>query len=493
MPELLTLSRAARLVGAKRGTLQRMIKSGELATFEGMVSVQDLQRACPGVSLDDEAVLERFAKIKDEAFAQRVRERVLPSSEVLFARLIESSKRLARAQAGLDYHRRIVEHLRQELLKLGDSAASPAAIGGLVAWLGRALRSESDADESQPLLAQDSFMRIMTAQVRVQPSGHEFFVEGNDTVLEAALRAGLSVSYGCSNGNCGKCKATVLQGEIQRTRHCDYVLSEAEKNARVMLMCCNTAVVDLVIEAHEAQGARDLALQSIAARVKSVSAPGEDVRLVHLQTPRSNRLRFLAGQSVSLTLADGTSALLPVASCPCDDRNLEFHVPRRPGDAFSESVFNRLCGMDTVRIDGPSGDFVLDEESSRSLIFVACGSGFAPIKGLIENAMALDFAATIHLYWSASGETGHYLSNLCRSWADALDNFHYVPVTAGTRRSYEEQMDEALARVMEDHQDLCEYDIYVAGPAPPSGEAQRSLLERGLPASQWFVSPATPC
>ncbi len=328
----------------------------------------------------------------------------------------------------------------------------------------------------------------MTAQVQVQPSGHEFFVEGNDTLLEAALRAGLSLSYGCSNGNCGQCKAKLLSGQVQKTRHYDYVLSEAEKNAGVVLMCCNTAVIDLVIEAREAHGAADMPLQSIAAKVKSVSPLAEDMRLLHLQTPRSNRLRFLAGQSVSLTLADGSAASCPVASCPCDERNLEFHIQRRPGAAFSEGVFNGLNSADTVRVEGPRGEFVLNEGSNRPLIFLACGSGFAPIKSLIEHAMALDVAETLQLYWIASGKTGHYLNNLCRSWTDALDNFRYIPVTADGALSQEAVMQDALARVLQDHPNLGEHDVYVAGPEPLANEAEFLLLEHRLPRSQLFVN-----
>ena len=383
MPQLLTLSRAARLVGITRGALQSRIKAGELAAFEGMVSAEDLLRAYPETRLEDNTAFERFAQIKDSAFSRRVREHVLPKPEVLVARLTDMSRRLAQSQAGLDYYRSIVEHLQTKLRECDNSAAAPAAIKGLRAWLQHALEPDADADAPQSLLVQDSFMRIMTAQVKVQPSGNEFFVEGNDTLLEAALRAGLSLSYGCSNGNCGLCKARVLAGQVQKTRHYDYVLTEAEKNAGVVLMCCNTAVVDLVIEAREAQGALDMPSQNIAAKVKSVGPLADDMRLLRLQTPRSNRLRFLAGQSVALTLAGGATADCPVASCPCDDRNLEFHIERRPGDAFYEGVFTGLTGVDTVRVEGPRGDFVLNEASTRPLIFIAYGGGFAPIKSLI--------------------------------------------------------------------------------------------------------------
>jgi len=478
MPRLLTLQRAARLVGVRRGALQSRIRSGELAAFEGMVSVEELSRAYPQARLEDSAGLERFEAIKDAAFARRMRERLLPSSEALVARLAELSRERAQVQAQLEHYRAIVEQLQAKLRE-------PGATAGLLAWLQQ--RLEPAAQGAQALLAQESFLRIMSAHVQVKPSGREFFVDGSDSLLEAALRSGLSLDYGCSIGNCGKCKARIVSGQVHRTRHSDYVLTAAEKNAGVVLMCCNTALTDLVLEAREAHGAADMPLQVIDAGIKSVGPLGDDVRLLHLQTPRSNRLRFLAGQSVSLALPDGTGAAFPVASCPCDDRNLQFHVRRRAGDAFAERVFGGLKGVDSVRVEGPRGVFVLNEESHRPLVFIAAESGFAPIKSLIEHAMALDAAESLHLLWIAAGAGGHYLDNLCRSWSDALDDFRYDAIAAERAAPDEEVVQAALRRVLQDHPRLADCDVYVAGPAPWAGAAQFQLLEQGLPRAQLFV------
>jgi CDP-4-dehydro-6-deoxyglucose reductase len=487
MPQLLTLTRAARLVGVSRGALQSKIRNGELAAFEGMVAAEDLLRAYPEFKLEDHAALERFERIKDAAFARRVGERLLPSSEVLIARLTEMSRERAQAQSQLEYYRSLVEQLQLKLREIGDAVAPQAAAARLLAWLTQRLQAGPQGAEPQPLLVHESFLRIMTAHVQVKPSGREFFVDGNDSLLEAALRAGLSLDYGCSIGSCGKCKARILSGEVQKTRHSDYPLTAAEKHAGVVLMCCNTAVVDLVIEAREAHGAADMPLQSIEAKVKAVDPLGDDMRLLHLQTPRTNRLRFLAGQSVSLSLADGAAASAPVASCPCDDRNLQFHIRRRAGDAFAERVFAGLRGGDTVRVDGPRGEFVLNEESHRPLIFIAGDTGFAPVKSLIEHAMALDAAEALHLYWIASA-TGHYLDNLCRSWSDALDNFRYTPLTPEGALAEEAVVQRALGQVLQDHPRLSEHDIYVAGPEPLANAAEYLLLEGGLPRAQLSVS-----
>jgi len=471
MPRLLTLSRAARLVGVRRGALQSKIRSGELAAFEGMVSADDLLRAYPQSGLEDNAGLERFEAIKDAAFARRIRERVLPSPQLLVARLAELSHERAEMQAALEHYHAIVLEVQAQLSATRDATA-------VLAWLRQ--RLEPAAQSAQPLLARESLLRVVTAHVQVRPSGREFFVDGNDSLLEAALHAGLSLDYGCSIGSCGKCKARVVSGQVQRTRHSDYALTAAEKTANVVLMCCHTALSDLVIEAREAHGAEDMPLQSIDARIKSVGAISADMRLLHLQTPRSNRLRFLAGQSVRLTLPDGASAAHPVASCPCDERNLHFHVPRDDADGFAAQVFGGLKAVETVRIDGPRGTFVLDEDSPRPLLFVARDTGFAPAKSLIEHAMALDTAESLALYWIASQGHGHYLDNLCRAWSDALDDFRYVPL-AGEDAG-------ALARIAQDHPRLDGHDVYVSGPAAWAQAFGAQLLERGLPPAQLFVA-----
>lgn len=330
----------------------------------------------------------------------------------------------------------------------------------------------------------------MSARVQVQPSGREFIVDGNDSLLEAALRAGLSLDYGCSAGNCGKCKARVVSGQLHRLRHSDHAFTAAEKAAGMVLMCCHTAATDLVIEAREAHGAADMPLQTIDARVRAVSPMGEDMRLLHLQTPRGNRLRFLAGQSARLSIGAGAAASLPIASCPCDERNLHFHVCRYAGDAFAERVFAGLTGADSVRVEGPRGEFVLDEASARPLVFVAFDTGFAPVKSLIEHAMALEAAETLHLVWVASAGRGHYLDNLCRAWSDALDNFRYEPISAPPEASADALAGAALERLRQAHSRLEEVDAYVAGPASCTQAAELLLLERGLPRAQLRLGTA---
>ena len=321
----------------------------------------------------------------------------------------------------------------------------------------------------------------MPNKVLLYPSYHTFLVNGADTVLEAGLRAGLAMNYGCSSGNCGLCKARVVAGQTEKIRHHDYVLTEAEKNQGYVLLCSHTATSDVVIEAYEASGANEIQLQEIQARIKEITPLTDKVMLLHLQTPRTNRLRFLAGQSVALSIGDDASDYA-IASCPCDDRNLQFHIRDIPGNVFARHVFGGLRVGETVSVYGPVGEFVLKAESTRPLLLLACNSGFAPIKSLIEHAMSLERAESLHLYWLATVKGGHYLSNWCRSWSDALDNFHYHELLA---QSLEEpNLDQVLAQVMADHLDVAQYDVYISGPARFVSKQRDALLKRGVPAAQ---------
>lgn len=459
MAELLTLSRAARLVGVARGALQRKIREGALASFEGMVRADELARAFPGTQLEDDAELARVEGIKERAFGRRVYERSLPDKEVLAARLGALARELAEVKAR-------AAHREALLGELGERLEGHA----LGAWLRRELEAGMAAGEDErELLAQEGVMRVITPHVKVVPGGQEFFVEGADTLLEAALHAGLAMAYGCSSGVCGECKARVVAGRVRQVRHHDFRLTEADKLQGCALMCCCTALTDLVIEANVARGAAEIPPQSITAHVRRMDALSDEVMLLEIVTPRTSRLRFLAGQSAIVELG-GVKATWPIASCPCEERRIQFHLRRNAGDRFSDHVFQRLKIGESVSLEGPVGDFVLREEDSRPLVFIAWGwQGFAPVKSLIEHAMAQDAAESIELVWIAADATDHYYPKLCRAWAEAMDNFRYTPVVAGR---------------LPELGDVAAKDVYVAGDSQQVEATRAFLAARGVPAER---------
>lgn len=302
----------------------------------------------------------------------------------------------------------------------------------------------------------------MPNEIKILPSGRVFPSEGNSTLLEAGLHSGLALGYGCSNGNCGECLAKIVSGEVRKVRHHDYLISKEEKANGQVLMCCNTAVSNVVLEAPEAKSSKEIPRQEITARVRSIEVLNGDVALLHLKTPRTQRLRFLAGQQVKLGGENLPEATHPISSCPCDDMNLHFQIPRLTDDRFSDQVFNHLKKGDPVNIVGPEGDFVLNESSTHSLVFIAWHTGFAPVRSLIEHAMSLEITASMQLIWIARNNKDRYQDNLCRSWQDAFDNFHYLPVDMDLR---EETINttSVFKRLGIQPADLGDHDFYVAG------------------------------
>ncbi len=487
MTQWLTLSRAARLIGVSRGALQRQVRDGELPTNDGLVSTEGLLRLYPQWSLEDSGAFERVTKLKEEAFGRRVQEHVLPSQEVLAQRLYAQSRELADLRRHLARYHTLVVNVGERLDALARSSPQ-AAIDELRAALDTGIAEVLATESADALTIMDDMLKVVSAHVTVRPSGHEFFVDGRDTLLQAGLKAGLKLNYGCGNGTCGLCKARVVEGEIVKAMPFDYPLSEAERAQGYTLLCAHSAgSSDIVIETLEAHGPGEIPEQEIAVRVRAIQPLATDTLLLHLQTPRGSRLRFLAGQSVTLFGgADGidAQAVYPVASCPCDDRNLHFHVARNAHDAFATLLFDgALKSGDTVTVWGPSGDFVL-AESERPLAFVACDTGFAPVKSLIEHAMAVDAAESMSIDWLATKSDGHYLANQCRAWSEAFDHFRYAAlVDADAARGAR-----TLVAAMATELALPTHDVYVTGPAPFVDAAVAALDGAGVPSAQRFAA-----
>lgn len=331
----------------------------------------------------------------------------------------------------------------------------------------------------------------MTAKVHLLPSDHEFVVEPGESLLEAALRSGLSLRYSCNSGSCGKCRARLVSGQLGDLRHHDFVLSQRDRDAGQFLLCSATAASDLVLEAVEARSAADVPVQKLTTQVSKLVRLGDSVMDVQLRTPRSQTLWFLAGQHVRLAIKGLEPRNKSIASCPCNGMVLQFHVRYAPGDPFAEHVFNKLKLRDSIEVEGPFGDFVLDEESTRPIIYVAFETGFAPIKSLIEHAISLEMNQPMRLYWIAREAQDHYLANYCRAWHDALDDFDFMEITADTtaeeRTSSEQAMALGTARLLADYPDLGGFDVYLNGPETLFTEMSNALLARGLPPDRLFV------
>ncbi len=479
MTELLSLSRAARLAGVTRAEIQKRIRRGEMQTFEGQVAINDLLRVYPSVSLEKSGDFERVEQIKADALPRSYDEDTrLPSQDVLITRVKALAKALVQRVARVEALEELLDELSTRLDAIATEApkAQAETLNDLGAWLQqrRKALAESTVEAAQTqLLAKDSFLRIMSASVQMIPSGHEFFVDGNESILEAAVRSGLRLNYGCASGNCGECKARLVTGEVHRLREHDYVLSEREKQMGYLLTCSHTAVTDLQLEAAEAHSPADLPEQEIQAQIRKLEPQSGGLMLVHVQTPRTNTLRFMAGQRARLRLGNGLVRELPIASCPCNGRNLLFTV-RQGGDAFSQAVFETLTPRQPVTLTGPYGDFVLVEDATEPAVFIALEDGIAPIKSLIEHAVSIDSIEAFHLYWSVPAPRMHDHQPWCRALRDTLDNFAFTPLVNAA-------CDDLLALLETDLEDLEALRYYVAGPNAAVSAVTEALVAAGVP------------
>jgi CDP-4-dehydro-6-deoxyglucose reductase len=336
----------------------------------------------------------------------------------------------------------------------------------------------------------------MTSIVTIQSSGQRFPVESGESLLDAALRAGIPLSYSCNSGSCGNCRARVVRGRCDPLRHHDYILSGDERGAGVVLLCCAGTGCDLEIETRLADNPAAIPLQHICTTVSRLEPVTDDTLVLHLRTPRSRTLQFLAGQHVTLTIPGLAPRNKSIASCPCNGLVLQFHIRRVPGDAFSDYVFSHLQLRQPVEVSGPKGEFVLDSGTRNALIFVAYDTGFAPIKSLMEHAISLELNQPITLYWAARPPAGHYLENHCRAWQDALDNFRYESVTAAPpgpvlpaaeNLPAQQLMHAVMERLLEDHPVLTGHDVYVSSAGVLTEEHRARLLRHGLAGDRLFV------
>lgn len=483
MAQWVSIWRAAQLAGVPRAVLQQQVRSGAIEENDGLVSTTSLLALYPELQLEAAGLAERVARIRDEAFGKRVRERLLPTQEVLAQRLFQQTQELADVQRHLQRYHALVVSLREEIRRSnrevgGDDPRLLVLERALASGLARVLATEP-ADALQVM---DDVLKVMSAQVTLRPSGHQFTVEGRDSLLQAGLRAGLNLNYGCGNGTCGMCKVRVTAGEVARCAPSDYPLSEAEKAQGYVLACAHTAASsDVTIETLEAAGPSDIPEQQVAVAVRSLRPLATDTLLLHLQTPRTHRLRFLAGQSAILALAggEGAQACYPIASCPCDDRNLQFLVARDAHDPLATRLFGGAVKPgDSLTLWGPSGRFTL-QDAAQPLVFAACDTAFAPVKSLIEHALSLDAAPSLALFWLATRPDGHFLANQCRAWSEAFDPFEYSLFTDADAASGAGQ----IARAMQADLFPADCVFYLAGPPAFVATLATQLAQAGVPAS----------
>jgi len=315
----------------------------------------------------------------------------------------------------------------------------------------------------------------MTYPVTVSPSQTRFDCEEKESLLHAALRAGINVDHGCTNGGCGRCKVRLASGEIERIRNHDFVLTEAERAAGDILMCCHSARSELELEATIAHDGSDIPLQTIETKVRKLETIDANTLRLTLRTPRAKTLRFMAGQHARLKLNENLQRELPIASCPCDGLNLEFHLHRDASDPLSDYLFERAKKNMPIEIEAPCGNFTLVENDPAPLLFIAWGTGFAPIHSLIENCLSLELSQNMDFHWVVHEHENHYANGYCRSVADAIDNFRYYAIRTDTAA-------EAIEQILAHYDSMSDWRSYIAAPPAIIDTVSENLIAHDLPA-----------
>lgn len=330
----------------------------------------------------------------------------------------------------------------------------------------------------------------MPYQVTLQPSGHQFTVGDDETVLEAALREGFALPYGCRNGACGACKGTVLSGELDYGQHSPTALKDDEKSQGRALFCRAKPLSDLVIEAKEIGAAKDIVVKTLPCRVEKLDKRADDVMVVKIKLPASERLQFLAGQYIDFQLKGGRSRSYSLANPPHDDALLELHIRHVAGGLFTDQVFSTLKERDILRLKGPLGSFFIREDSDKPMIFIAGGTGFAPIKGMLEHAFAEHTDRELVLYWGVRSLKDLYMAELPQQWLAERPNFSFIPVLSDPlpEDRWQGRTGYVHDAVLADFADLSGYQVYACG-APVMVDSARTafVASRGLPEDEFFA------
>lgn len=322
----------------------------------------------------------------------------------------------------------------------------------------------------------------MSFKVHIQPSGHDIDVEAGETLLDAALRQGFVLPYSCRGGSCGTCKGRLLSGQVDYAGHDTPALSEQEKAQGLTLFCRALPLSDLVIEAQEISAAKGILIKTLPCRVVDMQRPAHDVMVLSLKLPQSERLAFLAGQHIDILLRDGQRRSYSLANAPHVDELLQLHVRHVPGGLFSEQVFTRMQGKDLLRFQGPLGTFFVREESMRPIIFVAGGTGFAPIKAMIEHALHTDSQRSMHLYWGVRARRDLYQHDLAQAWAQTHAGVRYTPVLSEPlpEDAWQGRSGWVHAAVLQDYPNLRAHEVYASGPPPMIAAVKQTFAQHGL-------------
>lgn len=338
----------------------------------------------------------------------------------------------------------------------------------------------------------------MSFQITIQPSQHQFPADPDKSVLDAALAAGILLPYSCRSGACSTCKARVVSGTVEAGNTAAQILTPEEIHEGFTLLCQARATSDLVIESKEIRLASDIQIRKLPSRVTSISRPTTDVAVLQLQLPATESFRFYAGQYVEIILKDGKRRSYSMANPPHSAAALELHVRHLPGGLFTDHVFGvgatQMKEREILRVEGPFGSFFLREDSDLPIVMVASGTGFAPIKAIVEHMSHQNIHRPVTLYWGGRRPADLYMDALAKQWAQSIPDFTYIPVVSDAlpEDAWTGRTGFVHRAVMDDFPSLMGHQVYACGAPIVVESARREFVAQcGLPDEAFFADSFT--
>ena len=337
----------------------------------------------------------------------------------------------------------------------------------------------------------------MSFTVTVVPANRSFTVERDEPILVAAIRQGVGLPYGCRDGACGSCKSRLLEGRVIHGAHQHKALSIAEEESGLILACCATPQSDCVVEARSVPGAGEHPILKLPSRVISIERVAPDVAVLKLQLPANQNLQYRAGQYVEFILRDGARRSYSMANAPHllgTPPAIELHLRHMPGGKFTDHVFSAMKEKDILRMEGPFGSFFLREDCDKPIVLLASGTGFAPIKAVIEHMRHLGLTRPTTLYWGGRRPQDLYMHRWCETATAEMPHLRYVPVVsdATPEDAWAGRVGFVHRAVMDDFPDLSGHQVYACGAPIVIDSAQRDFVQQcGLPADEFYADSFT--
>lgn len=330
------------------------------------------------------------------------------------------------------------------------------------------------------------------SQVTITPSQTQFETQADETILEAALRQGYNLPNACQSGMCGTCIAQVVSGEVVLGDYDDCALTDEDAAAGMVLLCACQPKGDVVLDLPAYEGAKAIAPRTMPARVAHVDIRG-NMALLRLALPKSPPFKFYAGQYADI-LYKGTVRSYSLANAPSDNGVMEFHVRLREGGVFSPALFSGSLKVgDVLRVRAPLGAFTLHNNSHKPLIFIATGTGFAPIKSLLHHLRDTDPSRSVHIYHGAQTADGLYDEAALCELLYLLPNARYTPVLSRADDAWQGARGYITEHVLHDYADLSGYEVYACGSIDMIRASKQAFTaQRGLPETAFYSDAFTP-